>query len=382
MKKASLFLTRIIYIVLIFSLVFTLIACSSTTNKSNAIIKINIDEQSTGKTVFTFNQDQPDKTVVDFPKNLNKLRAKNPYEFIRQLALYLKKDVNDDFQLVKRAHDWVALNIKYDDKSFLSHNIPYQGYDNVLVTGLAVCAGYAELFKKICDELKIECDIVSGYSRGYGFSLSGKEDIATNHAWNKVKIYNNWYLVDCTWDSGYLKGTKQVQEYRTDYLFIKPERMIFDHYPDLQYNQLLEKPVKQDEFLNMAQLKPKFFINIKEVKPNLGKMTKIEGNSKIIFYINENSFVNFHILFNNEYIDDKNNFFKMIRYKDRYEINFTVFEKGEYVLRLFAFEQQTRTYQWIADYGLNVISVYKPPAKEDKPYDINESLRKEILKFK
>jgi len=72
----------------------------------------------------------------------------------------------------------------------------------------------------------------------------------------------------------------------------------------------------------------------------------------------------------------------MIRYKDRYELNFTFLEKGEYILRLFAFNKQKRTYQWIADYALIVTSVYIPPVKDNNTYDFNESLRKEIQNLK
>jgi transglutaminase/protease-like cytokinesis protein 3 len=366
---------KIIYSVSIFMIVISFSVCSSTPQP-----KSNVIERTTGKTVFSFSTNQPDTSIVNIPKKINDVRLVNPDEFIRQLALYIKKDKNNDFRIVKKIHDWIALNIRYDAKSYLSGNIPFQGYYNALASGMAVCAGYANLFKRICDELNIDCEEISGYARGYSYSLFDDEIITSNHAWNMVKIYDNWYLIDCTWDSGYLDGTRQVQKYKTDYLFIKPERMIYSHFPNWRTDQLLNPPISEDEFLNMPTYRPLFFKYITEVKPNLGKITKMDGRTKVNFYVNDNTYLMFEIL--NKYekeMSNKNKICKFGNIGNRYEADFTFTETGEYIFRLFASVEKYGIHEWIADYRIIVTSGYVPTANEIRSKEIEESIKRDLL---
>lgn len=54
----------------------------------------------------------------------------------------------------------------------------------VLFEKKTVCAGYAQLFALLCGRAGIECVTVT----------------SPGHAWNKVRMGNVWYNVDCTWD--------------------------------------------------------------------------------------------------------------------------------------------------------------------------------------
>ena len=366
---------KFIYSVSIFMIVLAFSVCSSTPQP-----KSNVIERTTGKTVFSFSTNQPDTAIVNVPKKINDLRLVNPDEFIRQLALYIKKDTNNDFRIVKRIHDWIALNIRYDAKSYLSGVIPFQGYYNTLVSGMAVCAGYADLFKRICDELNIDCKEVSGHARGYSYSLFDEEKITSNHAWNMVMIYDNLYLIDCTWDSGYLDGTRQVQKYTTDYLFIKPERIIYSHFPIWQTDQLLNPPISEDEFLNMPAYRPLFFNYITEVKPSPGKIIKMDGRTKINFYVNDNTYLMFEV--SNKYgkeIQDKNKICKFGNIGNRYEADFTFTETGEYIFRLYASNEKYGTHKWIAEYGIIVTSGYVPTANDIRRNEIEESIKKGLV---
>jgi len=361
---------RIIF-VLIILFVLALSVCSTTPQQ-----KTNIIEQATGETVFSFSQDMADKSIMNIPKYINDLRYVNPDKFVFLLALYISKDSRNDFRTVKRAHDWVALNIKYDAQAYFSGSIPYQSYQTALISGRAVCAGYADLFKKICDELNIESKSISGHARGYSYSLFDDESITSNHAWNMVKIYDNWYLVDCTWDSGYLEGNRSVQKYKTDYLFIKPERMIYSHFPIWQTDQLLNPPITKDEYLDMPAYKPQFFKYITEVKPNLGKITKVDGRIKINFYVNNDTNLIIQVLnaYEIETLETKK-ICRLINYGNKYEAVLTFSEPGDYIVRLFSTE-------WLADYGMTVTSAYKPTLQETKMQEMGESLKKDMLKFK
>lgn len=57
----------------------------------------------------------------------------------------------------------------------------------VLVDGTGVCASYSAAFKLLADAAGLESIVVTGYLDG-----------STPHAWNKVKLDGQWYIVDAT----------------------------------------------------------------------------------------------------------------------------------------------------------------------------------------
>ena len=85
-----------------------------------------------------------------------------------------------DLQKVIYLHDYITSTKCYD----LTYS-KYSAYD-ILVTGTAVCQGYAEAFWYLTYKLGIECKIVASDT--------------LNHAWNIVKINGKWYQLDLTWD--------------------------------------------------------------------------------------------------------------------------------------------------------------------------------------
>ena len=99
------------------------------------------------------------------------------------LSSLLEPDM-DEYERVKAIHDYVALNIKYDNKTANSISHTAEG---ALFNGLAVCDGYAAAFKMLLNAAGIESLVI------YGDTQEGA------HAWNQVKIEDEWYNVDVTW---------------------------------------------------------------------------------------------------------------------------------------------------------------------------------------
>ena len=100
--------------------------------------------------------------------------------------------VSDDMQEYEKAlviHDWLIDHCQYDYGNLQTNTIPESSYNlyGALAYGLAVCDGYSKAYQYILEEkLGIECcRIVSD---------------SMNHAWNLIKIGNNYYHVDVTWD--------------------------------------------------------------------------------------------------------------------------------------------------------------------------------------
>ncbi|CAF4914693.1 unnamed protein product, partial [Rotaria sp. Silwood1] len=79
---------------------------------------------------------------------------------------------------------WIACNIEYDTASYFSGKYDDQTAEGVFRAKKGVCAGYANLYKYLCDQLEIPCEIISGYAKGYGFENRTDAPSETDHAWN------------------------------------------------------------------------------------------------------------------------------------------------------------------------------------------------------
>lgn len=96
-------------------------------------------------------------------------------------------------------HDFVLDTVTYDssyfDKDLERDNYP-RVYDTfgALVNGKAVCEGYTRLFQYLCYQTGINSVFINGESKSDG------------HAWNAVKLNNEWYHIDTTWDDGHTGG--------------------------------------------------------------------------------------------------------------------------------------------------------------------------------
>ncbi|MDR0974527.1 MAG: hypothetical protein LBL80_02415 [Ruminococcus sp.] len=103
---------------------------------------------------------------------------------IQKFLKTIPEDMSTRNILVK-AHDFIAKQCVYD----LEYKNGYTAYAAV-VYGKALCEGYAKAFQYICEEIGVPCVIAVGDS--YNSNIG--------HAWNKVKIGDNWYNVDVTND--------------------------------------------------------------------------------------------------------------------------------------------------------------------------------------
>lgn len=102
------------------------------------------------------------------------------------------KDDMSDFEKEKAVYDYVFSQSRYDDGNLSA--IPHtQEYSHtpygVLHDHTAICVGNATTFKLFMDMLDIECKIIHSTEEG-------------EHAWDLVKIEDDWYHVDITFDNG------------------------------------------------------------------------------------------------------------------------------------------------------------------------------------
>lgn len=228
---------------------------------------------------YSYRTDTAYKNIIALlkDKNVDALRASNPSGYVSKICEAITASAKNDFEKAKMAHDAVCVLVSYDAKNFWAGTVPAQDFTAVLRTKTAVCEGYANLYKKYCDTLGLQCDKVIGYARGVGISLANEPSpTASNHAWNAIKLGGAWYLVDCTWDSGHMEGRVSKQEYNTDWLFLKPEHFIYTHFPTNSRYQLLDNPLTAAAFSAQPDLRPKFF-ELTESQSPLTKLITADG---------------------------------------------------------------------------------------------------------
>ncbi|MBW4623468.1 MAG: hypothetical protein KME17_29435 [Cyanosarcina radialis HA8281-LM2] len=191
---------------------------------------------------------------------------------IKSVAEYIAKREPDPYLRVKALHDYVISRVTYDLDVLKSGIRPSQNAETVFATHKGVCEGYAKLFMALGKEIGIDIVYVKGKVRrdlapidlispalravnsGYDWTL---------HAWNAIKILDNWYLVDTTWDD-----SESATDYKADYLLPPPQVMAIGHFPNESAWQLLERPKSYDAFEKQPILEPEFFArNLMLVSP-------------------------------------------------------------------------------------------------------------------
>ncbi len=106
-------------------------------------------------------------------------------------------DSMSEYEKVIAIYNWMRANISYDHAGIYKRdygNDPDATSEDrlakdVLVTGTAVCEGYADTFHMFMDKIGISCIEIGG-------PVTWANDDA--HTWNMVKIDNQWYHVDVT----------------------------------------------------------------------------------------------------------------------------------------------------------------------------------------
>jgi uncharacterized repeat protein (TIGR02543 family) len=98
-----------------------------------------------------------------------------------------------DYEKVLAIHDLICNNTEYNydalnpdgsvNEYWEQQNMTQSAY-STFCNGLTVCAGYAQACEMLCNAVGVDAIIVT----------------SADHEWNKVRLEDSWYNVDCTWD--------------------------------------------------------------------------------------------------------------------------------------------------------------------------------------
>ncbi len=202
-------------------------------------------------------------------KTIHPIVANMPSEVetsIKSVAEYIAKKESDPYLQVKALHDYVISRVTYDLEVLTTGIRPSQDAQTVFQTHKAVCEGYANLFMALGQTIGTKVVYVPGKVRR---DLAPIELIPkllrflksdydwTLHAWNAVKIADNWQLVDTTWDDS--DSDALSSSYSADYLMPPPQVMSMSHFPSLVNWQLSPVLLNQNTFEKQPILAPQFF---------------------------------------------------------------------------------------------------------------------------
>ncbi|OQY02751.1 MAG: hypothetical protein B6I20_06575 [Bacteroidetes bacterium 4572_117] len=203
-----------------------------------------------------------------------------------KLSKYLTGVFEDDDEKFAAIYFWVSKNIRYDVRQRNKARMYFSANElvnEVLRSKKGVCQHYAELF----NELSLKAGLKSFVIIGYG-KESGKV-MKLSHAWNAIKIDNNWYFIDATWGSGHILDGKYKKSFKLKYFMVEPKEFILDHIPFDPMWQLLKQPIKFDEF-DLGKIGEKstkdFMYNDSIVK--YSKLSEIERKTNKIRRIDSN----------------------------------------------------------------------------------------------
>lgn len=112
---------------------------------------------------------------------------------VKRLVTQLDTVGKSDYDIICQVNELICNEVSLTDgvDDVYSH-IAY----GAISDKIAACDGYSCLTKLILNEIGIECDIV------FGKSVDSDE-----HVWNLVKVDNQWYHLDVTWNDGANKCT-------------------------------------------------------------------------------------------------------------------------------------------------------------------------------
>lgn len=227
-----------------------------------------------------------DKVAITVPDSL--------FDY-KEITSHLTKNLDTDRDRARAIYVWIAHNIKYDVAqvdSSKGFSTSQEFIDDVLKYRAGICQHYAELFHAMVQFAGLRSYLIGGYTR----DVNGK--VADScHAWNGVYIDSSYYLMDVTWDAGYVANDKYFHEFRDIYFLMEPKDFIKNHMPFDPLWQFLDNPIKNDDFISRdySKLKTKGTFAIKDsldAYENFDELTKLEAtNRRIILNGMENNLV-------------------------------------------------------------------------------------------
>lgn len=238
----------------------------------------------------------------DFSKVDSIIKTYPKFSKVEDLANKISTDFTSDSDKIRASFYWIATNIRYNLKEYYKptqrrYSFYYSSeedkkqklqtlVDNLVIKTFiskkGVCEEYAQSLKKIYDLLEIESTVIKGYVRNNANEI-GKIRHNTNHAWNAVKLNNEWIILDATWAAGYELNRKWVKEFDNYYYNIPKEKIFKTHFPEETIWVLRFGRMTKEEFYNQPIYNNTFLSSGIELKNPTNGIINIRNKANLEF---------------------------------------------------------------------------------------------------
>lgn len=269
---------------------------------------------------------------------------------VSSLVKYLIRPTKNDTEKARAIYIWITNKIAYDTDTFFSGNLHNTDPEEVIKTKKTICCSYAALYQKMAQMAGLDVIKIDGAAKGFGYTLGTPIGDAKSHSWNAVRIDGQWKMLDCTWGAGYINEDKKfVYKFREYYFLAKPENFIYTHFPSEAKYQFLKKPLTEQEFVSLPNLRPGFFEDKIEVLDNYNGKIESKGTAILNLASPEDIALQVRLRQSDKKIDDLLTFVQMENGK--WKVRATCPSNGIYTLKLFAKNKASKgNYEWVADF--------------------------------
>lgn len=198
--------------------------------------------------------------TIKYDKNLPELvnhltqNCKSETEKYRVIFIWITDNIGYDYKTYNKKRKPIEVKCKgKEDCKEKFTKIDNEIIDRVLSKKIAICDGYAKLFKRMCDIANLNCAIVEGYIKNSPHQIGNMGVL--DHAWNVIKIDNQYYNVDLTWASGYCtkndngKLNNFVKKFDNYYWLTENKDFFRNHFPK-DKNWMNDSGVSKDYYKN------------------------------------------------------------------------------------------------------------------------------------
>lgn len=217
------------------------------------------------------------------------------YETMKEILRNIINDNMSDFEKLLAIHDYICSTTYYDYIAY-EQNLNPMDYDcgwleGVFLKQVGLCGSLSNAFMSLCNIEGIICVTVKGVS---------KQNSNIGHAWNKVYLDSNWYIVDLTGDIVPLQKDTEVTLYQS---FLIDDSYYKKYYDTYIYNDLACN-LNYDKYSKMTYIyqdrENDFLINDFNELVHLISYLESNNNSTISFKMNYN-YNDFNIELNKAY---------------------------------------------------------------------------------
>ena len=280
------------------------------------------------------------------------------------LTNFFKKDSKKLSEVEKAwlIYKWVTENIEYDYEGINAYTYDVSE-EATFNRGKTISSGLALLYKKICENLNLNVEIVEGFAKEYSFNISESSEDSEKHDWNAIQIEKEWYLIDPTWGSGYIQDQNFIKQFNPYFFFTPPQEFVRGHLPFKSKWQLLpqSKKVSQQTFMAFAPLKNEFFsLGFSSIDPDY-TFNDVKEKGKFDLYFEKYKDTNhqnikvkgkLYLAEDETKLKEIKNSILEIKKEDCIEVNYLISKKGNYKLKLFGNDGSKKEYDELCTFDL------------------------------